>query len=526
MGGPDPQALIRAELRARRDALPPSLAQATWQLILGEVDASLDTLHAVHEQQSEGVETAHATVALLVGDLEGAARHASVAVEHASAEWAPGWRQYQASLMALLAGNDSLATTFLAELEEYGSTHQRLPSGPPVGVAAIPAGILSADVEQASIGLNAWLAWHLRSARSRSVRFNSPTGVICLEAIVALLVSHARGLALRVDPAYRRASLPVRAVYITQLEGRPLDRIVELSLETDLVAGPWLAARGLDAGAPAVEAGAPRATPKGPRPLATRASEVDVSVVVDFLRGRLSEGRASRWQLISWALMIGDILAARRQLQLALADARQAWEASRPSHGILRRLMRSEELPNSNVVREHFGLALAAGDERGLDESGRSLRAWMDAVQDDERRQSRPIHPAYEHAAGYLDYIADLLGPSKPRAPAERVSTLPRNVHAACVGLESRDTALVEQALNTTLEEHARSLERATSPPAPLSLPAIQIAAAARRLGMTVATEPKFAMHPVPIEVRNAPGPRGPIGRVATDLLGRDLFPV
>jgi hypothetical protein len=85
---------------------------------------------------------------------------------------------------------------------------------------------------------------------------------------------------------------------------------------------------------------------------------------------------------------------------------------------------------------------------------------------------------------------------------------------------------LVEQALNTTLEEHARSLERAASPPAPLSLPAIQIAAAARRLGMTVATEPKFASHPVPIEVRDAPGPRGPIGRVATDLLGRDLFAV
>ncbi|MCI0344732.1 MAG: hypothetical protein L0221_04700, partial [Chloroflexi bacterium] len=134
--------------------------------------------------------------------------------------------------------------------------------------------------------------------------------------------------------------------------------------------------------------------------------------------------------------------------------------------------------------------------------------------------------PAYEHAAGYLDYLADLLGPSRPRAPAERVSTLPRNLHAACVGLESRDSRLVEQALSTILEEQARSLERAASPPAPLCLPAIQIAAAARRLGMTLVTEPKFATHLVPIEVRNTPGRRVAIGRVTTDLLGRALFPV
>jgi hypothetical protein len=527
MSDPDPQAIIEAELRARRDSLPPSLARATWQLMLGEVDASLDTLRVVHEQQPVSRETALPTVALLVGDPDAAARHASMAVERPSADWVPGWRQYQTTVLAIIAANESLATASLAELEEYGSTHQRLPSGPPSGVAAIPAGILAADVDQASAGLSVWLGWHLRSARSRSVRFNNASGVICLEAIVALLVAHARGLTLRVDPAFRQASVPVLAVRITHWEGRPLDRVAEGSLETDLVAGPWLAARGLDIGPPPVAASRPRATPKRPRPPAARPSEVEASVVVDFLRRRVSEGRASRWQLISWALMIGDVLAARRHLQLALADAHQAWEASRPQQGgILRRFLRSEGLPNSNLVREHFGLALAAGDDSGLDESGRALRAWMDAVQEDERRQSRPIHPAYEHVAGYLDYLADLFGPSRPRAPAERVSTLPRNLHAACVGLESRGTALVEQALNTTLEEHARSLERATSPPAALSLPAIQIAAATRRLGMHVATEPKFATHPVPIEVRDTPGPRGPIGRVATDLLGRDLFPV
>jgi hypothetical protein len=177
-------------------------------------------------------------------------------------------------------------------------------------------------------------------------------------------------------------------------------------------------------------------------------------------------------------------------------------------------------------VREHFGLALAAGDERGLDESGHALRAWMDAVQDDERRQSRPIHPPYEHAAGYLDYLADLLGPATPRARAEQVSTLPRNLHAACVGLESRDAALVEQALNTTLEAHAQSLERVTSIPVGLSATAIQIAASAKRLGLVIATDPTFATYPVPVEIREGSGPRGPIGRLATDLLGRDLFSV
>jgi hypothetical protein len=224
--------------------------------------------------------------------------------------------------------------------------------------------------------------------------------------------------------------------------------------------------------------------------------------------------------------MTGDVPEARRLLRRALAEASQAWEASRPASGVLRRFLRSEEVPNSNFVREHFGLALAAGDEPGLAESGRALRAWMDAVQEDERRLARPIHPPYEHAAGYLDYIADLIGPSGPRAPAERVSLLPRSLHAACVGLASRDAALIEQALNTILDEHARALERATSPPAPLSLPAMQIAAAARRLGIAVTTQPRFATHPVPIEVRDGPGPRGPIGRLATDLLASDLLDI
>jgi hypothetical protein len=203
------------------------------------------------------------------------------------------------------------------------------------------------------------------------------------------------------------------------------------------------------------------------------------------------------------------------------------WQESRPSSGgLLRRFLRSQELPNSNYVRHHFGLALAARDDRGLEEAGAILRAWMDAVAEDERRQSRPIHPAYEHAEGYLDYLADLFGPSGPRAPAERVSTLPRHLHAACVGLERRDASIVQEAIDAILAEHVQALERKTSPPPPLSLPALQIIAAAQRRGLQVNPDQRYASHPVPIAIGESGSTHRPIGRVPTDLLARRLVPV
>jgi hypothetical protein len=522
MSEPDPQALLEADLRARRDSLEPSLAKATWQLVLGEVDDSLATLRTAHRELAADRERGDRVdlLALLVGDQGGARRHAAASLDRAGAAWVPGWRQYQEAMLALVADQDDLAAERVGELEAYAATHDRLPSGPPTSVAAIPAGILAADPDRASTGLDAFLGWHLRSARSRSNLFNSSIGVVCLDAIVALLVAHGRGLTPSVFAKYRRASVPILAVMITEWDGKPLDRIAQLSLETDLVAGSWLSPVGLDLGAP---------PPRGParsratRSRSPRSADVEPKAVVEFLRSQIAAGLGSRWQLVSWSILVGDVPNARRHLQLALGEARSGWADSQPTgRGILRRL-RSQEVPNPNLVRDHFGLALAVGDERGLEESGRLLRAWMDAVEEDERRQGRTLHPPYGHVAGYLDFIADLLSSEGPRAPADRVSSLPRHLHAACIGLERRDAALVEQAINTCLDDHVRELERKTSPPAPLCLPAIQLAAAAGRLGMVVRLDPKWSAHPVPITVRE-PGAADRVGRLPTDLTGRPLF--
>jgi hypothetical protein len=524
MSEPDPHALLEADLRARRDSLEPSLAKATWQLVLGEVEDSLETLRVAHGQSAADRERSDRidVLALLVGDRAGARSHAAAALDRTGAAWVPGWRQYQGAMLALAADRDDLATDHLRELEGYAATHDRLPTGPPTSVAGIPAGILAADPDRASGGLDAYLAWHHRGARSRSNRFNSTTGVVCLDALVALLVAHGRGLTLRVDPKHRRASVPILAVMITEWEGRPLDRIAQLSLETDLVAGPWLAQRGLDLGTPPP---AVRARTRERRTPAPGAANVEPEAVVEYLRRQVEAGHGSPWQLVSWSIMVGDPVNARRILQVAVAEARRGWADSQPpGGGILRHLLRSQDLPNPNRVREHFGLALAAGDGRSLEESGGVLRAWMDAVEEDERRQGRPLQPPYGHVAGYLDFIADMLSTNGPRAPADRVSSLPRYLHAACVGLERRDAALVTQAIDTCLEEYTRELERKTSPPAPLCLPAIQLAAAAVRLGMTVRIDKRWSAHPVPIQMREAPGSADRVGRLPTDLMGRPVF--
>lgn len=517
MSEPDPQALLEADLRARRDSLDPSLAKATWQLVLGEADDSLGTLRTAHGQSAADRERSDRVdlLALLVGDRAAARRHAAAALDRAGAAWVAGWRQYQSAMLALAADRDDLATGHLRELEEYAATHDRLPSGPPTSVAGIPAGILAADPDRASAGLDAYLAWHLRSARSRSIHFNSTTGVVCLDAVVALLVAHGRGLALRIDPKYRQASVPILAVMIMEWDGRPLDGTPQLSLQTDLVAGPWLAPLGLDLGAPPA---AGRARTLERRTPSVRTADVKPEAVLEFLRRQIAAGLGSRWQLVSWSIMVGDPLRARRVLHLAVAEARQGWADSQPTGRGILRLLRSQEVPHPNLVREHFGLALAAGDDRGLEESGRLLGSWMDAVREDDKL------PRYGHVAGYLDFIADMLSTKGPRAPADQVSSLPRHLHAACVGLERRDAALIETALDTCLEEHARQLERKSSPPAPLCLPAIQLAAAARRLGMTIRIDPRWSAHPVPIYLREGPGSGVHVGRLPTDLMGRAVF--
>jgi hypothetical protein len=97
-------------------------------------------------------------------------------------------------------------------------------------------------------------------------------------------------------------------------------------------------------------------------------------------------------------------------------------------------------------------------------------------------------------------------------------------LHAACIGLERGDADIVQQALDVALEQHAAALERRTSPPAPISLEALQVAAIARRRGLEVRAPQRFAAYPVPIVIRQGPGDRGRIGRLDTDLMGRPLF--
>lgn len=522
--------ILEAELRLRRDRAPSPFAKAVWQLVLGDPDGGLQTLrdHVADAAITPSGGYHWPALALVAGEAETAARDARAELERPSERWVPGWRQFRSSMLALIASDEAMATREVADLEAYGATHPRLPSGPPSIVAKIPAGILAGHVDQVAEGLEALLSWHLRSARSKSDKFNSERGVICLDAIIAMTVAHRRGLSVPVDVAYRRAELPLLAVCLTEWQGQPVDHGTKLSVEADLVATPWLAAQGIRLPElPAREE--VRGGRRTAKPTSLGKGELDPSVVAEYLRRLIADGRGTVWQLMSWSLMIGDIEAARRHLHDGLVNARRAWEATRPQRGgFLRRMWRSEKHPNTNFVREHFALALAAGDEHGLTESSALLRSWMDAVEEDGRRRRQPVvdHP-YGHAAGYLDLLAELLQPAGAaalRAPAETVWAGFPTVRSACVALVRRDSALLERALNEALAEHARMLERRTSPPPPLDAPAINIAAAARRLGVPFEIDARYAAYPVPIIIRDPPGSHGRMGRLPCDLMGTPLF--
>lgn len=528
MGVPTEQGLVEAELRLRRDHARSLLAKAVWELVLGEIETSLATLREqVAQFRREGTGGFHrAVVPLIVGDDATAAGEARRELGQPTEASVPGWRQYTASMLALVAGDDAATAEQVAELELFAKTHDRLSSGPPTTVAGIPAGILAGDAERISRGLDDYLGWHLRSARSRGDRFNSDRGVISLDAVSWLLVAHRRGIRPRVNAEYRRAELPLLALYVTEWGGQPVDRGMRLFVETDLVATPWLAARGvrLPEMAPASGPRGGRRTPKAP---SVGKAELDPSAIADHLRTLVDGGRGATWQLMSWALMVGDPARARAELRRALANARRAWEETRPaSGGLLRRLLRSQQLPNPNYVREHFALALVAGDEKGEREARAILRDWMDATEVDARRRGMTFagHP-YGHASGYLDFLADLLEPGgRLRAPVDTVIGPMPTIRTACVALGNRDAGMLRRALDEALADHARTLERRTSPPPPLCRTAIEFAAAARRLGIPVETDPRYAAHPVPIVIHDPPGSRGRIGRLPCDLMGSAIF--
>lgn len=530
MSDPEGQSLLEAELRLRQDRTPSRAGRAVWQLALGDPQGGLQTLREHYADPRDGPEGGYQqpALALLIGEAEAAARDARAELDQPTERWVPGWRQFRSSMLALIAGDDERAAREVGELDAFAATHPRLPSGPPSTVVKVPAGILAGDADQVSEGLDALLDWHLRSARSQSDKFNSERGVICLDAIVALLLAHRRGLDVGVDARYRRAELPLLAVYLTEWQGQPVDHRTKLSLEADLVAAPWLSEHGVQLPDLQTATGV-RGGRRASKPASLGKAELDPSVVAEHLRKLVDGGRGSVWQLVSWALMIGEPETARDHLRAGLAEARRAWEQTRPQQGgFLRRIRRSEELPNANFVREHFALALAAGDEAAVRETSGILRSWMDAVEEDGRRRGQPVvgHP-YGHAAGYLDLLADLLHPggtANLRAPVETVWAGFPTVRSACVALVRRDSTLLERALNDSLAEHARTLERRTSPPPPLHAPALHIAAAARRLGISFETDARYAAYPVPIIISDPPGSPGVMGRLPCDLMGSALF--
>jgi hypothetical protein len=131
----------------------------------------------------------------------------------------------------------------------------------------------------------------------------------------------------------------------------------------------------------------------------------------------------------------------------------------------------------------------------------------------------------YGHAHGYLDLICELLpGGRRPdREQALNAGGGPSSMRICLVALVEQNPEMLTRGLNGILAEHAKTLERKTSPPHPLSPPAIHVAIAARRTGIPVEIDERWSRHRVPIDVRGPAGERQR-GRVPADLLGRALW--
>jgi hypothetical protein len=518
--------LLEAELRARVANARTPLEEAVWRLALGEPAEGLEAIRRrltdAPEDERHGV--LWTQLAVLAGDWDTAAEGARSAVP--DLEYVTGYREYAAAILCLVAGDEEEARANVERLEDIVAGREKLRSGHPAAVSEIPRGLLDRDGDRVAAGLEALLAWHVRRARARSHIFNSAHGVVCLDAIVALLLAHRRGLAVPVGARHRAARLPLLAVYLTEWDGKPLPRAIQLSLDADVVAGSWLRTHGVDL----------EDAPPAPAATATRRRKArgrgEPDVGEDFARRslRLKEqaGEGSAWQLTSWALMLGDVERAREHLQRGAAAARRLWRETAPEQGRgLRWLWQSQALPNHNRVREHFALALALGDDGGVEEARELLAAWAQAVEDDRLRRGQAPYAEgrYGHADGYLDLIGALLG-GEPllRADAELVTGPLASTRVACVALVERDPELLTTGLDGMLAEHADGLERRSSPPPSLCTAAVDVAVAARRLGLRVDVDERYARYLVPVEIRNLPGLEGRFGRLPCDLLARPLW--
>lgn len=501
-------ALLEGELRARVEGARGLWDEAVWRLQLGKPEEGLAAIRrGLRGAREHGKPTfALASLALVAAEAEVATAIASEAIVAAIQQLVPGSREYRGVTLALIAGDDAMAHEFQADLERFVATHDKLRGGEPSGVSHITGGLLERDAERVTRGVETLLAWHLRRARARSDVFNSSLGVVSLDAVVALLLAHRGGLSVPVDAKYRAAEVPLLVIHLTEWQGRPLERARPLSYVTDLVAGPWLRSHGIDIPDPPAVAPRPAAAKRGAAPRRAVATGAAAVAARGALERRLRLG-GSPWQLASWSLMVGDVAGGREHLRRAAAEARVRWQESVPRQGgPLRWLQKDRALPNQNFVREHFALALVLGDEAGLRESGSHLRAWL-------RTQEGRGWPVYGHAIGYLDLICDLIAddPTRPHpAEADRVQG-PGSARVAAIGLARRDPSLVREGLEGILADHTSALERKTSPPPPISEPAVQLAVAARRLGIPLTVDERYATWAVLVDG----------GRLPCDLLGR-----
>lgn len=495
--------LVRAELLARRDAAQSAIEAALWCLPLGVPGEGLGILErAVGHGSEVPANLLGLSAALFVGDAERAGALASDALGDLD-RYVVGYREYLGALFALAAGDDAGASAQLDALERAVSGRDKLRSGHPTAVTAIPRGLGAGDAAEVARGVDAALAWHVRRARARSDIFNSARALVSFDAVLGVLLAAARGMAVDVAPTYRPAALRMMIILTEEWEGRPLPRRLAYGLSADLVAGPWLERLGValpGASGPAGAAPRPAAPRRAPRRTTDAAASPES--VRAAIEAKVDAGLGSPWQLASWSLMLGNVAHARARLVDAARSLEQQW--------------RGEADPNPNVVREHFALALVLGEERAQRDTTVVLQRWMASS---ERRQ-----PRYAHASGALDLVCDVLaGRPVERADAARVIPPLASLPVACAGLVDRDPVLLGEGLDGMLAEHGRTLERKTSPPPALCSWAMYVAIAATRLGLAFTVDERYAAHAVPVDVRHPSG-TARSGRVPCDLLGRAVW--
>jgi hypothetical protein len=494
--------LVRAELLARRDASPSAIERALWCLPLGVPEEGLEILGRVVRGGREVQGNLLGVVAaLLVGDAERARALATVALNDLD-RYVVGYRDYLGALFALVVGDDAATSAHLEALERAVSGRDKLRSGHPAAVTAISRGLGARDAAEVARGVDAVLSWHVRRARAPSDIFNSAAALVSFDAAFGVLFAHERGMAVDVAPTYRAAALRLMIVATQEWEGRPLARKLPYEVSADLVAGPWLAWLGVALPDAPGAATSPGRVTRSRAPRRKTDPGVSPESVRTAIEAKVDAGLGSPWQLASWSLMLGDVGRARACLI----------DAARP----LERQWRADVDPNPNVVREHFALALVLGEERAQRDTTAVLQRWM--------AEYERFQPRYGHAFGALDLVCDLLaGRRVERADAARVIPPLASIPVACAGLVERDPELLSEGLDGMLAEHARTLERKTSPPPALCSWSIYIAIAAARVGLALTVDERYAAHEVPIDIRDTSG-TARIGRLPCDLLGCALW--